>query len=129
MDGIENRGSKCPILNLHPRSSISYYHSRRISLPLVSTRTISDLNGLPSNVSISQLTTSGRAGIANRMALAFEDVEQFRRGNLAHELVDEFHVAVLVVFAGDDHIRAGDFCRHASSERVLQNSSNAASSS
>ena len=57
---IEDGGSRIAILN--PLSSIldSLHHSRRVSLPLVSIRTISDLNGLSSNVSLSQFTTSGR---------------------------------------------------------------------
>src|SRR5581483_5152651 len=54
-----------------------------------------------------------RARVADRVALAFEDVEQLRRRDLAHQLVDEFHIAMLVVLAGDDHVRAGDLRRHA----------------
>src|SRR6185369_1240431 len=53
-----------------------------------------------------------RFGIADRMAFAFEDIEQFRRWALAHELIDKLHVTVLVVFAGDDHVGAGDLCRY-----------------
>ena len=79
------RDAMIAILDPQSIDQDEFSQSRCVSLPLVSTRTISVLNGFPSSVSISQLITSGRAPrAADRMSFAFEEIEQFWRWYLAH---------------------------------------------
>jgi hypothetical protein len=79
--------ASCPCLVFVPsrsRFTPRFLQSFLVSLPLVSMRTISDLEGLPTSVD-SQFTTRGAPRIPNGMAFAFENVEQLRRGDFAHE--------------------------------------------
>src|SRR4051794_3839488 len=46
-----------------------------------------------------------RTRVANRVSLALENVEKLGRRNFSHKPIDKLHIAVLVVFTGNHHIR------------------------